>query len=47
MVHASQTDTVQYRDQQIGNICYVLQGGKCIDRPVDALVVAVYQSEAC
>lgn len=45
MIHASLTDMIEYRDTDFGEIHCALQGGKCVDRPVSALVVAVYQSQ--
>lgn len=45
MIHASLGDMVQYRDREFGEVQCVLQGGKCADRPVSALVVAVYGSQ--
>jgi len=45
MIKMSLQDMVGYRDEEFGEIQYVLQGGKCIDQPVCALVAAVYTSD--
>ena len=45
MIQMSLGDMVEYRDEDFGEVQMVLQGGRCVDRPVCGLVAAVYQSQ--
>jgi arginine decarboxylase len=45
MIHLSLEDMIGYREQKFGDVHYVVQGGKCVDRPVCAVVAATYQSQ--
>jgi arginine decarboxylase len=45
IIHLSLADMVAYREAEFGKVQYVAQAGKCVDRPVCALVAAVFRSE--
>ena len=45
LIHLSLEDMMSCRDEAFGEVRYVIQHGKCVDRPVCALVAAVYDSE--
>lgn len=45
LIKNSIEDMRQYRKYQYGNLKYFVSGIKCKDKPVCALVMAVYQSE--
>lgn len=44
MIKLSLQDMMAYRDETFGEIKYALQGARCVDKPVCALVAAVYAS---
>jgi len=46
MINSSLTDMVQYRKDEFGAIHYQVVGVRCEDKPVCALVAAVYKSES-
>lgn len=45
MINSSLTDMVKYRKDKFGEIHYQVVGVRCEDKPVCALVAAVYESE--
>lgn len=45
LIDNSLTDMVKYRDTEFGAIQYAVSGIECVDRPVCALVAAVYQHQ--
>lgn len=45
LINGSLTDMVQYRKEKFGDIHYQVVGTRCEDKPVCALVGAVYKSQ--
>lgn len=45
LINGSLTDMVKYRKQKYGNIHYQVVGTRCEDKPVCALVAAIYKTQ--
>lgn len=46
MINSSLTDMVKYRKDEFGEIHYQVVGVRCEDKPVCAIVAAVYETQA-